>query len=53
MLRQLQIYKFVQQKCRHFADTMASKIGLEQADSLACGREVLEFVFLYRRNKLC
>lgn len=32
---------------------MASEIGLAQDDSLAGGKEVLEFIFLYKRNKLC
>lgn len=32
---------------------MASEIGLAQDDSLAGGKEALEFTFLYKRNKLC
>lgn len=42
MLRQPQIYKFAEKKCRYFTFTVASKIGQAQNDSLGCKGKVSE-----------
>ena len=47
MLRQPQIYKFAEKKCRYFSFTVASKIGQAKNDSLGYKGKVLE---LYKRK---